>query len=71
VPPEPYVEVMRPVLETIPGSKLEVLPGLNHVMQTARTGSPRESGSSKESISPLALKVIGDWTAEQVQRPRN
>jgi uncharacterized protein len=71
VPPEPYVEVMRPVLETIPGSKLEVLPGLNHVMQTARTGSPRESGSSKESISPLALKVIGEWTAEQVQRPRN
>ena len=70
VPAGPYVEVMRPVLETIPGSKLEVLPGLNHVMQTAQTGSPRESGSSKESISPLALRAIGDWIAEQVQRPR-
>jgi uncharacterized protein len=61
---------MRPVLETIPGSRLEVLPGLNHVMQTAQIGSPRESGSSKESISPLALQTIGDWIAEQVQRPR-
>ena len=71
VPAGPYVEVMRPVLETIPGSKLEVLPGLNHVMQTAQTGSPRRSGSSKESISPLALRAIGDWTAEQVRRPRN
>jgi uncharacterized protein len=69
VPAGPYVEVMRPVLETIPGSKLEVLPGLNHVMQTARTGSPRESGSSKESISPLALQAIGDWIAERVQSP--
>jgi pimeloyl-ACP methyl ester carboxylesterase len=69
VPAGPYVEVMRPVLETIPGSRLEVLPGLNHVMQTAQIGSPRESGSSKESISPLALRAIGDWIAEQVQRP--
>ena len=71
VPAGPYVEVMRPVLETIPGSKLVVLPGLNHVMQTAQTGAPRESGSSKESISPLALRAIGDWIAEQFQRPRN
>jgi pimeloyl-ACP methyl ester carboxylesterase len=70
VPAGPYVEVMRPVLETIPGSKLEVLPGLNHLMQTAQAGSPRESGPSKESISPLALQAIGDWTAEQVRRPR-
>ena len=53
----------------IPGSKLEVLPGLNHMMQTAQTGSPRESESSQESISPLALRAIGDWIAEQAQRP--
>jgi hypothetical protein len=69
VPAGPYVEAMRPVLETIPGSKLEVLPGLNHMMQTAQTGSARDSESSQESISPLALRAVGDWIAEQVQRP--
>jgi hypothetical protein len=69
VPAGPYVEVLRPVLETLPGSKVEVLPGLNHLMQTAQTGSPLEFGSIKESISPLALQAIGDWVAIQVRRP--
>lgn len=68
VPAGLYVEVMRPVLETLPGSKVQVLPGLNHVMQTAHTGSPREFGTIEESISPVALKMIGDWVAKQVQR---
>ena len=67
VPAGPYVEAMRPALAGIPGSKVLVLPGLNHVMQTAQTGSPREFGSIEESISPLALKTIGDWIAEQVR----
>ncbi len=67
VPAEPYVAAMRPVLDTIPGSKVEVLPGLNHMMQTAHTGSPREFGVIKESISPLALQVIGDWVAARVK----
>ena len=51
---EPYVKVMQPVIDTIPGSKLQVLPNLNHVMQTARTGSPQEFGALPETISPVA-----------------
>jgi pimeloyl-ACP methyl ester carboxylesterase len=70
VPAGPYVESMRPVLATIPGSKLQVLPGLNHLMQTAKTGSPREFATIEESISPLALKTIGDWVAERVNQQR-
>ncbi len=62
VPPAPYAEAMRPVLEAIPGSKLQVLPGLNHLMQGVH---------SDESISPLALNAIGHWVAEQVRRPGN
>jgi hypothetical protein len=65
VPAEPYVKAMRPALAGIPGSKVLVLPGLNHVMQTAHTGSPREFGVIEESISPRALKTIGDWIGEQ------
>jgi pimeloyl-ACP methyl ester carboxylesterase len=61
VPAEPYVAVMKPVLAKIPGSRVEVLNGLNHVMQTAQTGSPLEFGTIEETISPVALQAIGDW----------
>jgi uncharacterized protein len=61
VPAEPYVAVMKPILARIPGSGLEVLNGLNHVMQTAQTGSPLEFGTIEETISPVALQAIGDW----------
>jgi uncharacterized protein len=40
---------------------LKVLPGLNHLFQTAKTGSPMEYGSIEETFSPTALQVIGDW----------
>jgi uncharacterized protein len=66
VPAGLYVDAMRPVLKTIPGSEVRVLPGLNHVMQTARTGSPQEFGSIDETISPVALETIGSWVARQV-----
>lgn len=69
VPAEPYVTAMTPVLNTIPGSRVQVLPGLNHLMQTAQTGSPREFSVIKESISPLALQVVGDWVGTQVRLP--
>jgi uncharacterized protein len=37
------------------------LPGLNHLFQDARTGSPDEYGTIEETFSPEALKRIGDW----------
>jgi uncharacterized protein len=41
------------------------LPGLNHLFQTCTTGSVAEYGQIEETISPAALKVIGDWVIEQ------
>jgi uncharacterized protein len=41
------------------------LPGLNHLFQTCTTGSVEEYGQIEETISPAALKVIGDWVIEQ------
>jgi len=35
--------------------------GLNHLFQTAETGSPGEYGKIEETMSPDALEVIGDW----------
>ncbi len=40
---------------------IQELPNLNHLFQTAQTGSPSEYGKIEETISPLALKTIGDW----------
>jgi hypothetical protein len=68
VPAGPYAATMRPPLARIPGSKVLILPGLSHVMQSARTGSPQEFGRIEESISPLAFTTIGAWVAEPVQR---
>ena len=45
------------------------LPGLNHLFQTAKTGMPTEYGQIEETISPAAMKVIGDWLVRQT-RPR-
>jgi fermentation-respiration switch protein FrsA (DUF1100 family) len=41
--------------------KIRKLPGLNHLFQTAKTGSPREYGKIEETISPDVLKIIADW----------
>jgi Dienelactone hydrolase and related enzymes len=37
------------------------LPGLNHLFQTAKTGSEYEYIRIEETISPQALRVITDW----------
>jgi len=42
-------------------SLLVELNGLNHLFQTAKTGSPDEYGLIEETVSPEALRRIGDW----------
>lgn len=42
------------------------LPGLNHLLQTARTGGLGEYADITETIAPAALKVIGDWIVSHV-----
>lgn len=41
------------------------LPGLNHLFQTAGTGSPAEYATIEETMSPLALRTIADWINER------
>ena len=38
------------------------LPGLNHLLQTAGTGLPDEYGTIEETMAPVALSTIVDWT---------
>ena len=42
---------------------VQELPGLNHLFQTAPTGSPAEYGTIEETFAPTALTVIGNWIA--------
>ncbi|MDY0382606.1 MAG: prolyl oligopeptidase family serine peptidase [Atribacterota bacterium] len=40
---------------------IKEFPGLNHLFQTAETGSPDEYARIEETISPVVLKYISDW----------
>jgi pimeloyl-ACP methyl ester carboxylesterase len=42
--------------------------GLNHLFQTAKTGSPSEYAGIEETISPVVLKVISDWILKQTSK---
>jgi pimeloyl-ACP methyl ester carboxylesterase len=70
VPPKQNVPVMRRVLEESgnPDYTVEVLPGLNHLFQTATTGLPAEYANIEETIAPAALQLISDWILERVKR---
>ncbi len=46
------------------------LPGLNHLFQTAKTGSLAEYSQIEETISPVALETIGDWIVRHTDRAR-
>jgi uncharacterized protein len=45
------------------------LPGLNHLFQTATTGSPAEYFQIEETIAPSALSAIVDWTVAHAEKP--
>ena len=45
--------------------QVEELPGLNHLFQTAKTGSPAEYGLIEETLSPLVLDRVSGWIQQQ------
>jgi len=44
------------------------LPGLNHLFQPAKTGSPSEYGNIELTMAPAALEMITDWVVKQTGR---
>lgn len=49
-----------------PNVTVRTLDGLNHLFQTAETGSPSEYGRIEETFDPEAIDVMADWIDEQV-----
>jgi pimeloyl-ACP methyl ester carboxylesterase len=45
--------------------EIDELPGLNHLFQTAKTGSPSEYAQIEETISPVALEKMSSWILKQ------
>ncbi len=70
VPPKEDLEAVSKALNEGGNKyfKVEELPGLNHLFQTANTGSPAEYAKIEETIAPKALNVIGDWILKTVNK---
>jgi len=43
------------------------LPGLNHLLQTAKTGLPTEYGQIEETMAPAALDAITSWLRQRTK----
>jgi len=69
VPPDENLRAINEALKAGGNKdyKVKELPGLNHLFQTAKTGSPSEYAKIEETISPAALEIIGNWTSEHTQ----
>jgi fermentation-respiration switch protein FrsA (DUF1100 family) len=67
VPPAQNLPPIRKALAEAGNQHAEVdeLPGLNHLFQDAKTGSPAEYGQIEETISPVALDKIATWIVKQ------
>lgn len=69
VPPKENLEAIEEAL-IAGGNKnylIKELSDLNHIFQTAETGSPDEYARIEETISPVTLELIGDWILEQTK----
>ncbi|MFO1013894.1 MAG: alpha/beta fold hydrolase [Caulobacteraceae bacterium] len=60
---------LRAGLAGNPAARIEELPGLNHLFQTAQTGALAEYPQIEETMSPAALTLIGDWVLAVTKRP--
>ncbi|HII81653.1 MAG TPA: alpha/beta fold hydrolase [Methanosarcina sp.] len=73
VPPKENLQAIEEALKAGGNRDYTVkeLPGLNHLFQTAQTGSPSEYAKINETISPAALELIGNWVSEHTADTEN
>jgi len=65
--PSQNLPPIRKALEEAGNKHFEIdeLPGLNHLLQTAKTGAPAEYAEIEETMSPLALDKMASWIGKQ------
>lgn len=72
VPPKQNLPEIRKALKR-GGNRdftIKEFPGLNHLFQHAKTGSPAEYAMIEETISPEALATISDWILAHSVKPK-
>ncbi len=69
VPPQQNLPAIAAALEAgrNPDYAIVKLAGLNHLFQTARTGSPVEYSKIEETFAPAALETMGEWISRHIQ----
>jgi uncharacterized protein len=72
VPAKENLSQIRSTLEAAGNTRVTVqeLPGLNHLLQTCKTGAPSEYAQIEETIAPSALALIADWISIQTGSAR-
>jgi pimeloyl-ACP methyl ester carboxylesterase len=70
VPPDENLKAIAAALKAGGNGNFTVkkLPGLNHLFQTAQTGSPNEYAKIEETMSPAAMQLIADWILERAAK---
>ncbi|CAL4869766.1 Esterase EstD (plasmid) [Asticcacaulis sp. MM231] len=67
-PPKENLPAMRSALRANQDVTILELPGLNHQLQSARTGAPSEYALIDETLATSAIKAIGDWLLVYTQK---
>jgi pimeloyl-ACP methyl ester carboxylesterase len=65
VPPQQNLPAIRKALAGKPNVEIDQMPGLNHLFQTAKTGSPDEYAKINETMSPVVLDKVAVWVLKQ------
>jgi len=67
VPPKENLAEIAKALKAGGNERVKTVevPGLNHLFQPCKTGSPSEYAKIETTIDPQVLKIIGDWIVEQ------
>ena len=69
VPPKENLEAIKKALEE--GGNQDVtlkeMPGLNHLFQTAKTGTLSEYAQIEETFAPAALDVLAEWIGKRTR----
>lgn len=67
VPPEANLSAIAEALQVAGNPDVTVLelPGLNHLFQTATSGSPTEYGQIEETMAPVVWRTVSEWILER------
>lgn len=66
VPAKENLAAAREALKNNPNATVVELPGMNHLLQDAKTGAPNEYNDIEQTMSLAALKIITDWLSKNV-----